>query len=274
MISTLGYMARYTKVRERSVTYNPSALFLSVLIDSVLSLATDFGFEENFNNCLKVEEKKNKQNRIVAQREPPPPPVPPLPPRKGTYTPSTNHTAGLTTKERPPSALNATPVRNEWVLLVLNAETGTCSVLLNTVLLFRGRFQSVDRSISWSDSPSNYTMRQAMMSSHSGSREGLLKYRLSKKEKEYVDIKNFRWVSHAWKRNVSDFVLVPLIPSVWVIHCILQVLHRHLECERSVPGQQSWALAMQWSRPSWCLRTGVSDRTRAPRSIIMNMKHY
>lgn len=192
-------MAIYTKDRERSVT----ALFLSMFIDPAISLATDFGFEENFNHFIKVEEKKNQQNRIVAQREPPPPPVPPLPPRKGTYKPSTNLTAGLTAKERPPSALNATPVRNEWVLLVLNAEACTFSALINSVLLFFSRFQSVDRSVSWSDSPSNYTIRQTMMSSQSGSREGLLKYRLSKKEKEYVDIKNFRWVSHAWKRNQS-----------------------------------------------------------------------
>jgi len=177
-----------------------------MFIDSALSLATDFGFEENFNHCMKVEEKKNQQNRIVAQREPPPPPLPPLPPRKGTNKPSTNLTAGLTAKERPPSALNATPVRNEWVLLVLNAEACTFSALFNSVV-FCSRFQSVDRAVSWSDSPSNYTMRQTLMGSQSGSREGLLKYRLSKKEKEYVDIKNFRWVSHGWKCNANNFVL-------------------------------------------------------------------
>lgn len=139
--------------------------------DSTRSLATDFGFEENFNHVLKVEEKKNKQNRLVAQREPPPPPIPPLPPRKGTNTSLT----GPATKERPPSVQNATPVRNE--------------------------FQSVDRSVSWSESPSNSTIRQAMMSSHAGSREGLLKYRLSKKEKEYVDIKNFKFFVGTWNVN-------------------------------------------------------------------------
>lgn len=54
--------------------------------DPAQSLVSDFGFEDNFNHALKVEEKKNHQNRIVASREPPP--VPPLPPRKASYTPS------------------------------------------------------------------------------------------------------------------------------------------------------------------------------------------
>uniref|UniRef100_A0AAY4C8R1 phosphoinositide 5-phosphatase n=1 Tax=Denticeps clupeoides TaxID=299321 RepID=A0AAY4C8R1_9TELE len=39
--------------------------------------ASEFGFEENFNHSVKVEEKKNQQNCVVAPREPPPP-LPPL----------------------------------------------------------------------------------------------------------------------------------------------------------------------------------------------------
>lgn len=54
--------------------------------DPAQTLASDFGFEDNFNNTLKVEEKNNHQNRIVAPREPPP--VPPLPPRKASYVSS------------------------------------------------------------------------------------------------------------------------------------------------------------------------------------------
>ncbi|KAA0709421.1 Inositol polyphosphate 5-phosphatase OCRL-1 [Triplophysa tibetana] len=137
------------------------------------SALLDFALEENFNHCLKVEEKKNHQNRTVAQREPPPPPVPPLPPRKAPNTPSTNLTAAPA-KERPPPTQNTTPVRNEY--------------------------QSVDRPVAWTDSPSNHTMR-AMMSSQGSSREGLLKYHLNKKEKEYVDIKNFKLFMGTWNVN-------------------------------------------------------------------------
>lgn len=75
-------------------------------VDSALTLATDFGFGENCNHSLKVEEKKNQQNRIVAQREPPA-----LPPRKGLYTPSGASVAPP--KDRPPPMQIGTPVRQE-----------------------------------------------------------------------------------------------------------------------------------------------------------------
>lgn len=57
-----------------------------VSLDSVQTLASDFGFEESFNQSLKVEEKKNQQNRIAPPRQHPP--VPPLPPRKAPYVPN------------------------------------------------------------------------------------------------------------------------------------------------------------------------------------------
>lgn len=82
-------------------------------VDSSSQPVTDFGFEEHFNHGLRVEEKKNRQNRIVAPREAPPPPTPPLPPRKGSYTPSVALAASLLPKDRPPQLQTAPPVRQE-----------------------------------------------------------------------------------------------------------------------------------------------------------------
>uniref|UniRef100_A0A8C9R1V7 phosphoinositide 5-phosphatase n=1 Tax=Scleropages formosus TaxID=113540 RepID=A0A8C9R1V7_SCLFO len=45
--------------------------------DLVSSLVVDFGFEERLDHSLKMEEKKNQQNREVPLRAPPPPPLPP-----------------------------------------------------------------------------------------------------------------------------------------------------------------------------------------------------
>uniref|UniRef100_A0A3B5MEX2 phosphoinositide 5-phosphatase n=1 Tax=Xiphophorus couchianus TaxID=32473 RepID=A0A3B5MEX2_9TELE len=109
-------------------------------------------------NTVKVEEKKNQQNRIVASREPPP--VPTLPPRKARGT---------------------APVPN-------------------TKPDFRPT-DYTDRPTSWCDSPSTNTMRQAMLSSEAGQREYLIKHRLGKKEKEYVDIQPFSFFIGTWNVN-------------------------------------------------------------------------
>lgn len=90
--------------------------FLKLLpgsVDPPGQLVTDYGFEDHFNHGLKVEEKKNRQNRIVAPREAPPPPTPPLPPRKGSYTPSVAPAAGPPPKDRPPQLQMVAPVRLE-----------------------------------------------------------------------------------------------------------------------------------------------------------------
>ncbi|XP_026879857.2 inositol polyphosphate 5-phosphatase OCRL isoform X3 [Electrophorus electricus] len=152
--------------------------------DPSVSLVTDFGFENHFNHALKVEEQKNRQNQTIGQREAPPPPVPPLPPRKGPYVPSTASGAGAPPRDRPPPIQTPTPVRQD---------------------------HGAERSSAWADSPVTHTLRQATYSSQAGLREGVLKYRLAKKEKDYVDIHNFRFFAGTWNVNGQspDCTLAP-----------------------------------------------------------------
>ncbi|XP_068181822.1 inositol polyphosphate 5-phosphatase OCRL isoform X2 [Antennarius striatus] len=147
------------------------------------SLASDFGFEENFNRTLKVEEKKNHQNRMVASREPPP--VPPLPPRKASFTP---------THPPPPP-----PVPKDRV----SSLQATDNSFINSTKpdSFVSGFSRVDRPPSWCESPTSNSMRQAFMSSQAGQREYLIKQRLGKKESEYVDIETFKLFTGTWNVN-------------------------------------------------------------------------
>ncbi|KAM6952283.1 inositol polyphosphate 5-phosphatase OCRL isoform 1-T1 [Lycodopsis pacificus] len=144
--------------------------------DPVQLLASDFGFEDNFNH--KVEEKKNHQNRIVAVREPPP--VPPLPPRKASYAPS--------------NPLPPTPTPKERAISLQTKDNSRPDS-------FRSGYDSTDRPTSWCDSPTTNSMRQTMFSSQAGQREYLIKHRLGKKENEYVDLKTFRFFTGTWNVN-------------------------------------------------------------------------
>ncbi|KAJ8266502.1 hypothetical protein GJAV_G00131160 [Gymnothorax javanicus] len=141
-----------------------------------LTLA-DLGIEEPVNHTLKAEEKNLLPNRIGAAREPPP--VPPLPPRKAPCNPSSAPSPVLAPKEPPPPP----PAKDDSVTPSSN----------NRVLS--------ERSFRWNESPSTRTMRQAMFSSEGVQREGLIRHLLSKKDKEYVDIQNYRFFIGTWNVN-------------------------------------------------------------------------
>ncbi|XP_053734979.1 inositol polyphosphate 5-phosphatase OCRL isoform X2 [Synchiropus splendidus] len=149
--------------------------------NSALTLTA--GFEDTFNHALKVEEKKNHQNRIVASREPPP--VPPLPPRKTSYTPT--------------SPLPPAPVLKDRAVSLQSKENMVNSSPRPDS--FRAGFDRVDRKQSWCESPTSNTMRQAMFSSQAEMREHFIKHRLGKKENEYVDIQPFRFFTGTWNVN-------------------------------------------------------------------------
>ncbi|XP_018602144.1 inositol polyphosphate 5-phosphatase OCRL-1-like isoform X2 [Scleropages formosus] len=132
-----------------------------------------FGFEDHFSNAVKVDESKNQQNLFTTPREPPP--VPPLPPRKAPYNPAAP-IVGPAVKDRTP---------------ILQSKDGS----------FITSASKDYKSSGWNYNSTTDTMRQAMISSQAGQREGLIKHLLAKKEKAYVDIQTFRFFTGTWNVN-------------------------------------------------------------------------
>ncbi|KAK7922522.1 hypothetical protein WMY93_009424 [Mugilogobius chulae] len=84
--------------RKNSSLPNLNSSVQQTKTDPVHALASDFGFHSSNNHTLKVEEKKNQQNRLVATRDPPP--IPPLPPRKTAFSPTNPLPPPPVTKDR------------------------------------------------------------------------------------------------------------------------------------------------------------------------------